>query len=102
MKDRSDLEPVRISYLFAITAIALSSIIFLFKEYSAPKNWWAAFYGYDIEVSPRVGRAYNSDIHAQLQQWFLDNGDPEKFSLLRWKYRFLHRSDAVLFKMVWG
>lgn len=86
-------------------AIPITMAIFLAEAYGRPRYWWAYWFGTTLTVSPKKferERGVDTDrLARELEDWFETTNLKGVFKHNAFKYQFLRKKDASMFKLAW-
>ena len=79
--------------------------VMLAKEVGHPKNWWAPFFGTTITIDEmkKIKNATEGDQLARdMAKWVKEMNIKGVYKENAFRYTFLHRKHAAMFKLAWG
>lgn len=80
----------------------------MFMKYGSPLNWWQPFFGHDIKVNQdkiAEREAQGECSYAMQKEIFawVEGCTKSRWARINpYKYRFLRKGDAAMFKLAWG
>jgi hypothetical protein len=78
------------------------------NQFGPPKNWWAAYWGTTITVDPKkhvpASTTYKDTfrLEDQLADWLKQMRIRPVYKVNAFRYTFLRKKHAAMFKLAWG
>ena len=100
--DVSAIDIVGIVWPSSLAAVILGLL------YGSPLNWWKPFFGLEMEanklkLAERETKGESSEtIQKEIKDWVKEMTSSRWIEINPYTYKFLKKSDAVIFKLTWG
>lgn len=89
-----------------LTLAPIAILTGLFSNFGSPKNWWAAYFGTTMTVNTdRFEGQYvgKGDIlREDVANWLRESNIKPYYKQNAFRYVFLRKKHAVMFKLAWG